>query len=74
MPISRFSAQLPAVMITTPTAIEAIWDGLSSRPELTMIVVAPAGGCAALSKRSTPPVRATERATAPILAGVTPCW
>ena len=35
-----------------------------------MIVVAPAGGCAARSSRSTPPVSATEKATAPIRAGV----
>ena len=38
-----------------------------------MIVVAPAGGWAARRSRSTPPVSATETATAPIRAGVTPC-
>ena len=46
--------------------------GLSRRPEATMIVVAPAGGWAARSNRSTPPVSATASATAPILAASTP--
>src|SRR5947199_10225329 len=71
-PNARLSSQPAIVSSTTPTSTSSIWRGVWSRPEATMIVVAPAGGWAARRTRSTPPVSATANAIAQTRLNVIP--